>query len=424
MMSMMGFSGSSSASAAKIPAELTLLCDGGNAKAFKIMVAGEFAKANITVPEFKVGEDNKKPDFLAKSPMGKVPVLDTPSGSICGSNAIATYIASFTNLMGDDAFTNAKVSSWLEVASNDIDLPAAIWVLPTFGLLPSNAAATNKAKSDIKKVMANLEKNLSTGFLVGDKVTLADIAVASSLVYVFRAVADTKYRAPFKKLAEWFTKITSMPEFVAVIGNEPLCEAEAQPIAMPTPAKKEAPKQEKKKVEKKPEEDAPPPKKKEHAFKIMDRESPSAFKLDTWKKTYSNAKGDYQDEMAEFWKIYDKEGWSLWKGDYQYNEENKMLFMTSNLVAGFIQRTEEIRNWLFGTMTIRGEEGKSMKIRCYYLIRGQEIKPLIDANDDAEYYDWVKITDITEDIKKDLHSYWCTEGPLDGEECLDSRVYK
>jgi hypothetical protein len=32
--------------------------------------------------------------------------------------------------------------------------------------------------------------------------------------------------------------------------------------------------------------------------------------------------------------------------------------MTSNLIGGFIQRTEEIRKWLFGTLTIRGVEGK------------------------------------------------------------------
>lgn len=47
----------------------------------------------------------------------------------------------------------------------------------------------------------------------------------------------------------------------------------------------------------------------------------------------------------------------MFRGDYKYNEECKVLFMTSNLIAGFIQRTEEIRKWLFGTLTIRGEEG-------------------------------------------------------------------
>jgi elongation factor 1-gamma len=61
--------------------------------------------------------------------------------------------------------------------------------------------------------------------------------------------------------------------------------------------------------------------------------------------------------QASFYETFDAAGWSVFRGDYKYNEECKVLFMTSNLIAGFIQRTEEIRKWLFGTLTIRGEEG-------------------------------------------------------------------
>ena len=74
--------------------------------------------------------------------------------------------------------------------------------------------------------------------------------------------------------------------------------------------------------------------------------------MDSWKKTYSNA-DDYAVAMNTFWETIDTAGWSIFRGDYKYNEECKVLFMTSNLIAGFIQRTEEIRKWLFGTMTIR-----------------------------------------------------------------------
>ena len=113
-------------------------------------------------------------------------------------------------------------------------------------------------------------------------------------------------------------------------------------------------------------------------------------------------------------------------GDYQYNDELKVLFMTSNLIGGFIQRTEEIRKWLFGVMTIRGEERKDgMKVTCYYLIRGDSIQPLLTCNDDASTYKWTKLDfPVTQADKDQLYQYWCSEGPLDGEPCLDSRVYK
>lgn len=42
----------------------------------------------------------------------------------------------------------------------------------------------------------------------------------------------------------------------------------------------------------------------EHPLKIMDRDAPSAFVMDTWKKTYSNA-SSYDAAMDEFWKVFD-----------------------------------------------------------------------------------------------------------------------
>jgi elongation factor 1-gamma len=168
----------------------------------------------------------------------------------------------------------------------------------------------------------------------------------------------------------------------------------------------------------------PKEKKAEHPFKIMDREKPSPFVMDTWKKTYSNCE-TYEAAMATFWETFDNEGWSIFRGDYNYNDELKVLFMTSNLIGGFIQRTEEIRKWLFGTMTIRGVEGEQMKVTAYYLIRGDSIQPLISCNDDAACYTWTKMAvPASEADKKSLFEHWCSEGPLDGEPCLDSRAYK
>jgi elongation factor 1-gamma len=42
----------------------------------------------------------------------------------------------------------------------------------------------------------------------------------------------------------------------------------------------------------------------EHPLKVMDRDAPSAFVMDTWKKTYSNATS-YDAAMDEFWKTFD-----------------------------------------------------------------------------------------------------------------------
>jgi len=175
-------------------------------------------------------------------------------------------------------------------------------------------------------------------------------------------------------------------------------------------------------------DEEPKEKKTDHPFKILDKDAPTPFVMDTWKKTYSNCEGDYAGAMKSFWETFDSNGWSLWRGDYNYNTDCAVLFMTSNLIGGFIQRTEEIRKWLFGTMTIRGKEEKGgMKISAYFLIRGQEIAPLLQCNDDAEYYTWTKVPIPASDNDKALiFDYWSKDvgDSLDGESCLNSRCYK
>ena len=96
---------------------LTLHTYPGNFRAFKILIAAEYNALEIDVPPFEMLKDNKTPEFLAKSPLGKVPVLDTPAGSIFESNAIARYVARVrrdTELYGATFFDSAVIDSWID----------------------------------------------------------------------------------------------------------------------------------------------------------------------------------------------------------------------------------------------------------------------------------------------------------------------
>lgn len=383
-----------------------------------------------------------------------MPVLETPSGCIFESNAIARYVARIrrdTDLTGVSFFESGQVDSWIDFASHDLELPATLWYYPVLGYIPANPAVTARAKTDFARALNVLEAHLADKtYLVGHKITLADITVVSALVYPFKFVADAAYRAAFPNVMRWFTTCVNQPQFEAVIGAVVLCEKELAASGAASSDKKQEkkekkekkpkePKEAKPKEEKKPKE-APKPKeqpeedfeevkekKEEHPFKLLDKSNPSPFVMDTWKKTYSNCEGDYASAMATFWETFDAAGYSLWRGDYNYDNENTVLFMTSNLIGGFIQRTEEIRKWLFGTITIRGEAGRAggMKVSCYFLIRGQEIQPLIDCNPDAEYYTWTKMAIPPSDAdKQTLAEFWTSETTILGEPVLDSRCYK
>ena len=85
-------------------------------------VAG-WSGVQIQVMPFQMGVDNKTPEFLAKNPFGKVPLLETPEGTcIFESNAIARYIASSSRsaLYPPAAATRARIDAWMD-AFNTLD---------------------------------------------------------------------------------------------------------------------------------------------------------------------------------------------------------------------------------------------------------------------------------------------------------------
>lgn len=222
-----------------------------------------------------------------------------------------------------------------------------------------------KAKIDLGNALAVLDAHLlHRTYLVGDQVTLADIVIVSTLLYPLKLVADKNYVKNYGNVMRWFTTCVNQPEFIAVIGTVVLCkkellapgqEAPKAAAAAAKPAK--AAKKEKAPAVKDDDGDddaaAVVEKKAEHPYKIMDREQPSPFSMDNWKKTYSNA-SSYADAMREFWTVFDPSGgYTLWYQTYNYNEDNTRIFMTANAIGGFQQRTDEVRKWAFGVQDVR-----------------------------------------------------------------------
>lgn len=74
---------------------------------------------------------------------------------------------------------------------------------------------------------------------VGDKITLADITVASALVYPMKLVMSPEYRKAFPCVSRWFTTCVNQPQFKAVIGTVELAKEEMTAEGAPAPPKKE-----------------------------------------------------------------------------------------------------------------------------------------------------------------------------------------
>jgi elongation factor 1-gamma len=402
----------------------TLYTYPADAHAQKILIAAQFSGAAVKV-ETKV--DAKL--LASKSPMGKAPVLETPEGTITQSNAIARYIAG-DKLFGANAFEAAQVNQWVDYCLNEVEVPASVWVYPILGMMNNVAEVTAKGKTDLKKAIMTIEKHLkSRTYMVGEAITFADVALATALLLPMKLVLDDKQRKAFPCVVRWFTTLVNQPEFSKVVGDVVLCaKTLVAPESSAAPAKKEKKKADKPKAAAKPAAaaaDAPaaPAKKAKHPLELLPK---SSLNLDAWKKTYSNVPGeDYYKAMPWFWENLDKEGYSLFTCAYKFNEENKVEFMTSNLIGGFLQRCDEVRKYSFGTMSvIKGAEDPTFQIVGAWVMRGDSIQPLLDCNPDAEYYEWTKLDVNDAEAQKLVGDLWCAEEEVYGKKIYDGKVFK
>ena len=105
------------------------------------------------------------------------------------------------------------------MADNEILPAACTWVFPTMGIMQYNKTATERAKEDIKAALKTLNDHLLTRtFLVGERLSLADIAVACTMISLYTQVLDAEFRKPFVNVTRWFNTVVNQPNVKAVIG--------------------------------------------------------------------------------------------------------------------------------------------------------------------------------------------------------------
>jgi len=411
-----------------------------NYRAWKSLIAAAYNDIKIEVPAFELHKDNATPEFLEKNPLGKVPVLETPHGCIFESNAIARYVARLrqdTDLYGLSFFESAQVDQWIDFSANELEPTRAIWLFPVLGYMQFDQEAYESAKADVQKSLNVLEKHLQTRtYLVGNKVTLADITLISALVDLYRLVFDPAFRKPYVNVTRWFITCVNQPEFAKVIGEVKLTDKEQKADGAAAAGgkkdkkenkKEEKPKKEKaekpKKNEEEPMDDEPKEEKKQP--NPLDLLPPSSMNMDATKKLYFEKRPNFAAFFDEFWKFYDAEGYCMYSIDYNYNDENKVYFMTCNLMGGFIQRLDDLRKHGFGVLNLVGENEDTAPFRLNgcFLFRGKEVPAAMKECPDSEYYTFTRIDTNNEADRKKVEERFYAE-KVDGFNVLDRRYFK
>jgi len=402
----------------------------GDFRAFKCLIAARFNGITVATDDtFKTGVTDKTPEFLALSPLGKVPVLTTPEGTLLESNAIARFLARHRNdtqLMGSTFFQSAQVDSWVDWCQNELEIPVSMWIYPIFKFMPPNHAQVKRAKADTRKALAVLESHLeSRSFMVGSKVTLADIVLVSVLVYPMKMVFDANFRSSFPSVTRWFMTCVAMAEFTDVVNEVNLCK---EAMALPKGEKKAKKGGKKEKKAKKVVAKKPKKKKAARIRHPLDMLEKSTFILDTWKKTYSNSKPNYYKSMDWLWANFEQEGYSLWTCKYKFNKEMQVDWLCSNKIAGYTQRLDDVRKWTFGVMGVLDtkEALGHYTVEGAWITRGQTMKFLLDAHEEGDTFEWTRIEGAPTDVqKKYIADLWCGEKfEATGVDIYDSCVFK
>jgi elongation factor 1-gamma len=239
-----------------------------------------------------------------------------------------------TTLLGKTKQDYASILKWLSFANSELLGKISEWFGPLVGGAPYNKKNVDEAqKATLARVKVIEDYLLVNTYLVGERISLADIFVHALLLRGFQKVFDKKFRDEHPNLVRWYETIAAQPFYSEVL---PKVDFIAEAVKYTPPKKEAAPKKEvpvreakpkAKEVDDEEEEDKPAPKPK-HPLDLLPR---STFVLDDWKRKYSNEETPVS--MKWFWENMNFEEFSIWRVDYKYNEELTMTFMSSNLIG-------------------------------------------------------------------------------------------
>ena len=97
-------------------------------------------------------------------------------------------------LRGKTAADQAQILQWIEYGEQEINPASATLVYPCMGIMQFNKQNNERAKEELTHILQLLNNYLRTKtYLVGERITLADIAVACDMLLLFQWVRTSKW---------------------------------------------------------------------------------------------------------------------------------------------------------------------------------------------------------------------------------------
>jgi len=160
----------------------------------------------------------RTPEFLAKNPNGRIPLLEIPGrGYLAESHAIIAYLAEGSALVPADPLERARMWQWMCFEQYSLEPnvgTARFWIT---SLRKSEAELGEKLEEKRRNghaALAVLDQGLTEReFLVGDRYSLADIALYA---YTHVAPEGGFDLGPYPAIRAWCARVATQPGHVPI----------------------------------------------------------------------------------------------------------------------------------------------------------------------------------------------------------------
>lgn len=187
------------------------------------------AEKGVEVESIPLGLNAVDPDFLAASPFRKIPALQDGDFRISDSTAMCFYLEGLKadpQLIPTENKARARTIWYDEIADTILSGCGGKMffnriVSERFLGKPGDKAMADKAEAEeLPPILAWLESAVpASGYLVGENLTLADIAIASTCVNLDHC-SNALRSGEYPRLVAYLEKIHSRPSFANMIAKE------------------------------------------------------------------------------------------------------------------------------------------------------------------------------------------------------------
>jgi glutathione S-transferase len=185
----------------------------GNCYKIKLLLT-QLGRAHEWVHLDILKKETRTPEFLAKNPNGRIPVLELESGDLLAeSNAILHYLAEGSPYLPADRLLHARVLQWMffEQYSHEPYIATARYIVRYLGSPPHEAERLRQRMAPGYQALDVMEQHLAaTPFFVGGGYSIADIALYAYTHVAHEGGFDL---GAYPQVRAWLGRVASQPGY-------------------------------------------------------------------------------------------------------------------------------------------------------------------------------------------------------------------